>query len=253
MLAAGRVLYYYIKCAERGKAVKVYQAETHCHTSPVSPCSRISPQHLIAAYEDAGYRYVIVTDHYHPVVLENPALKGKTWEERVDFFWSGYEAARAAAGKKTVVLPGMEVALGISRETGIGNDFLVYGFDREFLLREPYLYRLGFAEFYRKMHENDLLVFQAHPYRYGLKPVEPVCYDGIEMVNTHPRHKSRNALAVDFAQAHHLWVIGGSDAHAEEDVGRGGVMLPAGIGSTRDLVQYYKENGSPELIVTFGA
>ena len=73
------------------------------------------------------------------------------------------------------------------------------------------------------------------------------------MVNTHPRHFSRNALAVEFAAKHNLWVIGGSDAHGEEDIGRGGVMLPDGITGTQDFIQYYKENGSPELIVTFGA
>ncbi|MBC5648861.1 PHP domain-containing protein [Christensenella tenuis] len=234
--------------------MKYYQAETHCHTSEVSPCSRIPAQYLAQGYAEAGYHYMIVTDHYHPVVLENPALHGKSWAERIDFFWSGYEAAdRAAQGTDLLVLPAMEVALNIREESGLGDDFLVYGFSKEFLKDEPYLYRLDYQSFYKKMKENGFLVFQAHPYRYGLHPIEPVCYDGIEMVNTHPRHFSRNALAIDFAAKHNLWVIGGSDAHGEEDIGRGGVMLPDGIANTQDFVQYYRENGSPELIVTFGA
>ena len=48
-------------------------------------------------------------------------------------------------------------------------------------------------------------------------------------------------------------MIGGSDAHSEEDVGRGGVMLPDGIHSAQEFVRFIRENGSPELIVTFGA
>ena len=233
--------------------MKCYQAETHCHTSEVSPCSRIPAHYLVEGYLDAGYRYMFVTDHYHPVVLEHPSLDGKTWEERIDFFWSGYEAARKAAeGSGLLVLPAMEVALNI-QPNGLGDDFLIYGASKEFLKSEPYLYRLGYQDFYQKMHENGFLVFQAHPYRYGLHPVEPICYDGIEMVNTHPRHLSHNALAANFATEHGLWVIGGSDAHGEEDIGRGGVMLPDGIESAGDFIQYYKENGSPELIVTFGA
>lgn len=238
---------------KEGRSVKYYQAETHCHTSEVSPCSRIPAKYLIEGYADAGYRYVIITDHYHPLVLDTPALSGKTWEERIDFFLSGYEAAKKAAeGTGILVMPAMEVVLN-RREDGVGDDFLVYGADRNFLIREPRLYELDYQSFYQKMQENGLLVFQAHPYRYGLHPVEPICYDGIEMVNTHPRHFSHNALAIEFASKHDLLVIGGSDAHGEEDIGRGGVMLPDGIESIQDFVQYYRENGSPELIVTFGA
>ncbi|MEG1473882.1 MAG: PHP domain-containing protein [Christensenella sp.] len=233
--------------------MKYFQAETHCHTSEVSPCSRIPAQYLIDGYAEAGYKYVIITDHYHPAVLEKPKFKGTTWEQRVDYFWSGYEAAkRAAQATDIIVLPAMEVALNI-REDGLGDDFLVYGFDKDFLMAEPYLYRLDYQTFYKKMHAHGFLVFQAHPYRYGLHPVLPVCYDGIEMVNTHPRHFSRNKLAIEFAAEHNLLTIGGSDTHSEDDVGRGGVMLPAGIETISDFVQYYNENGSPELIVTFGA
>lgn len=243
----------YVRYGKKVGKVKYYQAETHCHTSEVSPCSRIPAKYLIKGYEDAGYRYVIVTDHYHPLVLENPALGESSWAERIDFFLSGYEAAKKAAeGTDIIVLGAMEVALN-PREDGIGDDFLVYGCDRDFLIDHPYLYKMDYQSFYKKLHENGALVFQAHPYRYGLKPVEPVCYDGIEMVNTHPRHFSHNALAIEFAAEHDLLVIGGSDAHGEEDIGRGGVMLPDGILTTQDFVQYYKENGSPELIVTFGA
>ena len=234
--------------------MKYYQAEMHCHTMEVSPCSRIPAAYLVREYVAAGYRYVFITDHYHPAVFEAWRMSGEPWEKCVDYFLSGFEAARKAAeGREIEILLGMEICLGIDPETKLGSDFLVYGFDREFLIAHPYLYRLSFREFYELMHENGFLVFQAHPYRYHLKPIEPICYDGIEIVNTHPRHKSHNQRAIRFAMEHGLYVIGGSDAHADEDIGRGGVMLPEGICTPMDLVEFYRRNGSPELIVTFGA
>jgi histidinol phosphatase-like PHP family hydrolase len=234
--------------------MKTYQAEMHCHTREVSLCSRIPAEYLIRGYAELGYRYVFITDHYHPVPLEAPWTKNKTWDELVDHFLSGYRIAqKAAEGTGVKVLLGMEAGLNTNPENGLATDFLVYGFDEAFLRRHPRLYNLSYSEFYDFMHSEGFIVFQAHPYRYGGEPVRPVCYDGIEIVNTHPRHFSRNQLAVRYAIDNGLYMIGGSDAHSEEDVGRGGVMLPDGIETPMDLVDFYRENGSPELIVTFGA
>lgn len=234
--------------------MKLYQAETHCHTMEVSPCSHIPAKYIVRDYAEAGYKYVFITDHYHPAVLESPAMQGKSWEERVELYLAGYYAAKKAAeGTDVQVMLAMETTLGYDPAIGIGEDFLLYGFDKRFLLEYPYLYRYGYKEFYRLAREKGYLTFQAHPYRYGLEPVRPICYDGIEVVNTHPRHRSRNDRATDYALENGLYLIGGSDTHAEEDVGRGGILLPEGIGTPMDLVAYYKENGSPELIVTFGA
>ncbi len=47
-------------------------------------------------------------------------------------------------------------------------------------------------------------------------------------------------------------VIAGGDVHMEEDIGRGGIMLPGGINTARDFIDYYKEVRRPELIVTYG-
>ena len=47
-------------------------------------------------------------------------------------------------------------------------------------------------------------------------------------------------------------MIGGSDAHSEEDVGRGGDD-PRTVFTAQEFVRFIRENGSPELIMTFGA
>ncbi|MDL2236510.1 PHP domain-containing protein [Christensenellaceae bacterium OttesenSCG-928-K19] len=234
--------------------MKLFQSEMHCHTMEVSPCSRIPARYIVRDYAELGYRYLFITDHYHPNVLESFELGEKPWEQRIQHFMKGYRAAaKEAQGTGLSVLMAMEVVLGRDSGSGIGSDFLVYGFDEEFLLEYPYLYRYSYADFYSLIKEKGYLAFQAHPYRYGLEPVRPICYDGIEIVNTHPRHESRNKLAVNYALDNGLYMIGGSDTHSEEDIGRGGIMLPEGIESPMDIVDFYREKGSPELIVTFGA
>ncbi len=234
--------------------MKYYQAETHCHTREVSPCSRIPAKFLVQEYAELDYKYLFITDHYHPHSLETPSMENKSWDEVVDHFLSGYKAARKAAeGTDVTVLLGMETALGIDEETGLGSDFLVFGFDEAFLREHPYIYRNTYKDFYELMHGKGYLVFQAHPYRYNLRPIEPVCYDGVEIVNAHASHFSQNQRAIQFAMEHNLYMIGGSDTHSDADAGRGGVLLPSGIETPMDFVDFYKENGSPELIVTFGA
>ena len=234
--------------------MKLYSAEMHCHTKEVSPCSRIHAKYLVGEYIDLGYRYMFITDHYHPMVFETQRMSGKAWNDRVDIYLSGYKAAqKAAEGSSLKVLLGMELTLGMNKTNDLGFDFLVFGFDEDFIRNNPYLYNMEYMEFYEAAKKKGFLVFQAHPYRYGLTPVEPICYDGIEIVNANTSHNSRNQLAISFAMEKGLYTIGGSDAHSEEDAGRGGIMLPGDIETPADLVQYYKENGSPELIVTFGA
>lgn len=235
--------------------MKLYQTETHCHTKEVSACSRIPAEYLIARYADLGYKYVFITDHYNDAAFRNYDLN-KNIKAAIDHYETGFKTAEKYARDNNLdlkVLQGMEVTLNPNDELDIGNDFLVYGFDEEFLLDNTNLHKMNYKDFYNLMNKEGFLVFQAHPYRYGNVPVEPICYDGVEIVNTHPGHMSHNLSAVKFAEDKDLYKIGGSDAHCEEDAGRGGIMLPSGIESARDLVSFYKENGSPELIVTYGA
>jgi len=231
-----------------------YQAEMHCHTREASQCSRLPAEYLVKGYAELGYKYVFITDHYHPMNFGEDWTKGKPWGELVDHYLSGYHTAQKTAKSTDLkVMLGMEITLGIDEATGMGTDFLVYGFDEEFLYDNGCLYEIPFQEFYKLMNKEGFIVFQAHPYRNGGSPIEPICYDGIEIVNTHPKHNSRNKLATKFAIDNSLYMIGGSDAHAEADMGRGGIMLPGDIEKPMDLVDFYRENGSPELIVTFGA
>ncbi len=235
-------------CRQPQKGPRLFPAETHCHTSETGPCGRVPADYLVKAYLQENYRYLFITDHMHEKVMEEQHREDASWEERVDSFLLGYRAAKKAAeGTELIVLLGMEVTL--KGKSPI--DFLVYGADEQFLYDHPFFYCSEYEEFYKLVREHGFLSFQAHPYRYGGNPIEPVCYDGIEIFNAHPRHLSRNQKAVQYAAEKGLYTIAGSDVHAEEDIARGGVMLPEGIRSATDFVRLIRESGSPELIITF--
>ena len=131
-------------------------------------------------------------------------------------------------------------------------EFLTYGPDEAFLRDNGPFYQLSTPSFYKLMHKNGFLVFQAHPYRYGLSPENPEYYDGIEMVNAQPRNESRNKMALQFATGNNIMTIAGSDIHQKEDIGRCGIMLPGSIDSGADFIEYYKQVRTPELIITYG-
>lgn len=235
-------------CHVKYTGPKLYAAETHCHTRETGPCGRVPAEHLVRQYIKMNYKYLFITDHMHENNLEKNSLKKAPWEKRVDEYLAGYRTARKAAeGTDLIVMLAMEVTL--KGKSPI--DFLVYGEDEQFIYSHPFFYDTNYGDFYRLVRESGFLSFQAHPYRYEGAPIEPICYDGIEIFNAHPRHLSRNRNAVAFALQKELYTISGSDVHAEEDIARGGVMLPEGITSGADFVRHIRENGSPELIITF--
>lgn len=224
------------------------QVETHCHTKDVSICGKVSAVDAVRLYDRAGYKMIILTDHYYEYFWDSPKIKRRPWEKKIEAYLAGYRAAKEMGEKLGItVLQGMEIQFDQYKPY----DFLVYGPDEQFLLDHPYLNQLSPAEFHGICLRNDFLMFQAHPYRYDKAPVQPIVYDGIEVYNAHPRHNSHNRLAVHFAREHGLKLISGSDFHKEEDCGRGGIMLPEDIRTMREFIDYYKENSAPELIITF--
>jgi hypothetical protein len=227
--------------------IRLREIETHCHTKEVSPCSRIGGAELIRLYHQYGYYAVIITDHFKDEVFDHPRMRGKSWEEKVELYLSGYRNAKAQGDKL-----GIKVFLGLeATPPNSPYDFLIYGVDEDFLKEQGPFYQLEMPEIYQLMHDHGKIVFHAHPYRYSLEPENPEYYDGIEIFNAHPRVQNRNQMALQFAQEHTLWTISGSDAHDTGDVGRSGVMMPESVDCMEAFVQYYKEKGSPELIILF--
>jgi predicted metal-dependent phosphoesterase TrpH len=69
---------------------------------------------------------------------------------------------------------------------------------------------------------------------------------GAEVFNGNPRHENNNTQAAAFARRHGLRQSAGSDFHQYEDVGRGGLYLPAAVATEGDLARWLKRE-TPRL------
>ncbi len=229
--------------------MKFIQFEMHCHTVETSPCGILTAAEVVDGIKAAGYGGTFITDHFYSRFFEQRGTAKLSWEQKAERYLTGYRAAKKRGDEI-----GLKVFLGLEvQPDDTPFEFLVFGPDERFIIENGPFYRLAIPRIYEMMHGNGFLVFQAHPYRYGLSPDDPANYDGIEIVNAQPRSVSYNKRALEFAFSHDIMLIAGSDVHMIGDIGRGGVMLPEGIESAQDFIEYMKEVKIPELIVTFGA
>ena len=108
--------------------------EMHIHASEVSTCSECTAAQAVQRCVGHGYDGMVTTDHFSfdSVPFSVRVGSGKTlWKRRVEHFLTGYDAAREAAPAGFAVLLGMELRFANENH----NDYLVYGFDKEFLYR----------------------------------------------------------------------------------------------------------------------
>lgn len=204
-----------------------YKIELHCHTFPVSGCSRLYGAELVRLYSQAGYSAINITDHFTPGFFRG--------QDFSDYFY-GYHAA-----VKEGVKLGLKVYLGAEyRFEGSNNDYLLFGVTEDFLRGAVTMFGSSHKDFYEYCKKNDVLIYQAHPFRDGMTRTEPRYLDGVEGYNMHPHHHSRNELALQFAKENLLPISSGSDAHETHMVGRGGIIsetLPADGLELRDLIR----------------
>ena len=163
----------------------MYLLETHVHTAGVSVCATSTPEMVVEAYRKAGYHGIISTNHINDGTFQ--AMEEKTWAEKVTHFMSGYRALVQAARGRMDVLLGCEMNL-----HGEGNDYLVFGVSEEWLLKLGDPRDLKLEELSRRVREDGLMIFQAHPFRYGMTIKRETLLDGVEVFNGNPSHDSHN-------------------------------------------------------------
>jgi predicted metal-dependent phosphoesterase TrpH len=222
----------------------IYKIDTHVHTSEISFCGRVKSSELVHLYKNSGYYGVIITDHYCKEFFES---LGKTnWEEKVDIFLKGYKNA-FNEGRKV----GLNVFLGMEiRFTENWNDYLIYGFGENFLKEYKELYNLGLRKFRKLTQPKGILIFQAHPFRQGMTPANPLFLDGVEVFNGNPRHSSGNHLAYSFAKKNNLIMSSGSDFHRVEDLATGGIIISKAVDTSKELAELMQEKRIVELCKT---
>src|SRR5690554_4723328 len=123
--------------------MRKYLYETHMHTSEVSACASTSGAEQARIYKELGYDGIIVTDHFYN---GNTAIsRNMPWELWVENFTRGYENAKKEGDKI-----GLSVFFGWE-ESFQGNDFLVYGLDKDWLLNHPQILDWSIEEHYKQI------------------------------------------------------------------------------------------------------
>ena len=118
--------------------------ETHLHTSQASACSNTRGKDYVQQYIDLGFTGIMVTDHFFN---SNTTFdRRKHWREWVKGYCSGYEDARNEGERR-----GLDVFFGWE-ETFDGDDYLIYGLDKAWLLEHPEMVRWTREEQFREVH-----------------------------------------------------------------------------------------------------
>lgn len=214
--------------------MKKYLYEMHLHTKETSNCANVPAKVLIEEYIKAGYDGIVVTDHLSPSTYMKYKRELLPWKKKVDFFLRGYKEVLKASNGRIPVLLGMELRF---RTSEGDNDYLVYGINEDFLYNTPKLLEMNIKSFYELAQKNGFLVFQAHPFRVGMKVTNPKFLDGVEIFNGNPRHNSSNDIASAWAKKYDLMVTSGSDYHEIEDLGSGGIYFNKKISDNKTLLE----------------
>ena len=181
-----------------------YTTELHAHTLPISSCSEFTAPELIALYREIGVDSVVLTNHLTQALLQNQDEK-----QAAEQYVACYRELEREAKKA-----GMNAIFGIELRFWVNwNDYLIYGVTPEETEEIcTYIFR-DIQAFYEGYKNQRNLIFQAHPFRDGMTPVDPRWLDGIEVFNMHPGHNSRVALAAAHARKHWMLICGGTDFH----------------------------------------
>ena len=227
-----------------------YKTELHCHCNTVSACAQEEPEALAEQYIAAGYSTIVLTDHLSRFTYLQSTrgdISGADWQEKIDYFLSGYErVCRAAKGRMNVIL-GVELRLNTTE-----SDYLIYGVDEAFLRAHPDMMDMRLREISALVREAGGLFVQAHPFRNFIAVSPPELLDGVEVCNLNARHDSRNDVAALWAERFSLIPTSGGDYHRRGDIENcGGIITDVEIKSGEQLVSVLR-SGSYKIICPAG-
>lgn len=222
----------------------MHRYETHLHTCQSSACGHSTGAEHARYYKAMGYTGIIVTDHFFGG--NTAASRQGPWEQRVNEFCAGYEDAKAEGDRI-----GLDVFFGWE-ETFEGDDYLVYGLDKAWLLAHPEVTSFGRREQFDAVHTAGGVVIQAHPFRcrdyirrvhLGLTLV-----DGVEVANA-GNDPISDYYALQYAREYGMFMTTGSDNHlSHEGSTLYGVETEDRLESIHDFVAMVRERRQPGLL-----
>jgi len=213
-----------------------YKTELHCHTNEVSPCSSETPVEIAEKYIQNGYTTLVITNHASNWICEGVLdSKNNSWEEQMTKYFDAMDHVRDAADGKLNVLYGMEIRF--TKENN--NDYLVFGITKEFCLKNPDIFNMGYRAFHDLCKENGLIFIQAHPFRFGMTTISPDAVDGYEVFNGHFSQRSHNGIAQMWAEhftEHDIIMTSGTDNHYQSMTPNAGIITEEPITSSEMLL-----------------
>ncbi len=211
-----------------------YLFDLHVHTATSSSCGETEPEDIVKRYIGLGYDGICITDHMNSGNFGS--FKGGQ-KAKSEQFLEGYRRTKAAAGDRLKVILGMEI-----RFLDCGNDYLVFGFDEKFIMENKLHKFKNLEEFHPFAKENGLVVYQAHPFRPGLKIINYELLDGMEVYNGHGGHDSANDIAYAWAKKRGLRMSSASDFHYDTGKEPGGVYFKELPNDSFELAKLLLEN-----------
>ncbi|MDR3147918.1 MAG: PHP domain-containing protein [Treponema sp.] len=219
-----------------------YLYETHVHTRRVSGCASARGRDYIRHYLDAGYSGIVVTDHFF---RGNCRVNRKLpWPKWVKKFCRGFEETREEGARR-----GLDVFFGWE-ETFEGDDYLIYGLDKEWLLDHPEACSWSRRDQYRAVQAAGGCVVHAHPFRQHeyIKEISlaPFLIDAVEVANAGNHEPYYDVLALRYAAKFGLPISAGSDIHHIRQAAAGdlyGVYLEEKPKSSAEFAAMLKKGG----------
>lgn len=222
----------------------MFKTEMHCHSGNVSACAHASADEIVKKYIDAGYSTIVSTEHINPWTFPRE-LEGGMWKDRVKYFMNGYNKLVEAADGKINILLGAEIRF----MRGNDSDYLVYGITEDFLLDLGDPRRINSINALAHIvHENGLMIFQAHPFRATMMVTDPHILDGIEIANLSPWHESSNDIAQIWAKKFDLIGISGTDFHDPDHTPLGGIVTEYEIKDSKTLLETLKNRSFEPIL-----
>ena len=209
--------------------------ELHAHCKGGSGCAFVPAEDLIREYKDAGYGAVVLTNHLSE--WEFSKYPGNTKKEKMDFYLSLFDDVKREGDKQ-----GIKVFLGaeVRAKQDYFIEFMLYGFDREFLYNSPDLFSLSQEELFALAEENDVFMYQTHPYRNGVACGDPKFMHGAEAFNGHVNQINNNAPANEFCEINGLIKLCGTDFHDPDQPKTSYALIPEEISTEKELVDYIR-------------
>ncbi len=214
-----------------------YKYEVHMHTWQGSACGKTRGEDYVQAFKDAGYDGIIITDHF---------FRGNTrpdrkvaWEDYIDEYCKGYEAAKEAGDKI-----GLKVFFGWEECFG-PDEGLVYGLDKAWLKAHPEMLEWDHKTYREKINEAGGAIVEAHPFRergyINCVNLHPFQFDAWEVSNF-GNQPYQDVLAYNYAKKHGITMTSGSDIHdvAVVETTPCGMVFDEPLNSSKDYADRIK-------------